>query len=665
VPGSGFLRAMRRATTGSYTLVKSHLLKNKTTVQRLVSKRGGLSEQDAQSYSMSTSGELPTLELAKKQHQKARSLLLKVRKLKQLLSPLPAYEFPITTSKQELVMGSFDRTRGMVKLMSELEPDTVVYALPPGKYKAIEDAHTKAKHLSLEVRDFDVDSMFDSLRIKLSQRQVIDGLEDIVIGLDAIGDLSHDNTFRPLAVQNMVRKAYAIVRALRDLDAETAFPLLSTRLGKLVAQKRPLAWDVVSTTLDTFEETIQLDPVLPLSKVLAGAKLLARMALEVDFLEPMPVVSGISNGFELMQDTFRLLSVAKASTDLTVKTKFLQHLDENIFPHLKSELAFLQGMAMFVAYMPIEQGAHLRRQVTFWETDLERNLTSNPVHFELFGSVEHVVDDALYARFKQLDLRFHPSAKIQIWRAKKSSAPEIVLNCTGTTSYGKDFDARWKEQHVATGALGNVDPFGISKSSAKEAIDNVLRVLKKAGATGDSRITVTGHSQGGAVALRVYYWLKLLGYQNVTCVGFSAPGLDMETVSQMMLLLGVEGAARDVHLVDDPKDWVPTAGEITPFGTKMLVPTTMTQWSWKQFSARWGIVDNRFDDWILGHGTPGLVWRMIHGGPLRHSRETSAFNWNSTVPVVEYGRASTGLVFFKPGPRELALRAREKDESRL
>lgn len=570
----------------------------------------------------------------------------------------------VKAPKGTAVIGSLDARGSTLLTRSVLGPDDIVYGLPQGQYEVLEVVHRNKKTNKVLLGTSGGSTSRttpERTRASVAAAQVLQSLEHVVYGLESMDLLSHDVIDRTLSVSHMYDRASAIVGALDGLDAPTLLPELDLGLRE-VLRTRPRARDVLFTVSEALQKMDAQQAQPSLDVVLAGAKLMAQAALELNFLEPMPWLAGVEDGFERMQHTFKLLSLAKSSEDPSIKARFARHFDEEILPFMRSELAFSQGLAMFLAYMPLEAGTRIRRNVTVWETDASRRLASNAVHFELALTLEHVIDEALLFRFQSMGLGFHPSAKVQFWRSMGSGTPELILSCTGTTSFGKDFDALWKLRNVTTGALGNIDPRGVSNQSVASMLDPLLAQLKKMGATRQSRITVTGHSQGGAVALRIYYVLKMLGYEHVICTAFSAPGLDEETFHMMNFMVGAEDAARDVYMIDDPKDWVPTAGEQTPLGLKLRTPFRSGR------MGRKGIVDSRFDDLMLGHGSPNLVWRMIYGGPPRPSDQLAQFNLNSTKLLVEYFRCSTGGLAFTPSPAErvmAALAKKKKGETDL
>ncbi|MCY1030879.1 hypothetical protein OV207_05375 [Corallococcus sp. BB11-1] len=542
------------------------------------------------------------------------------------------------------------------------EQDLTVFCMPPGNYDIIEshlDGLTTERFTTTR-SSRSSGSVHRSLRESASIPLVMEAMLHMVDGISAMGDLSHDQVDRTLRVSNMLMRASATLHALQELQARSILPDLAVDL--ILALDSPIPADAVLDLMLVHMHRLSLSKT-PVSQdvVMAGAKLLAEVALRMNYLEPMPYLTGVPDGHDRMQWAFKELSLARQSSDPAVKARFVRELNEKVIPYLRSEFSFSQGLAMFLAYLSLEPGIRIERNVTVWESDPALAHKSHARHFELKSTLEQVVGEPLLNRFESMALEFHPAAKIQFWRSMGSSAPEFYVAATGTTSWGKDFDALWKERNVTTGALANVDPLGVAYQGVKAILDPVLQELKKLGATKSSRITVTGHSLGGAVALRLAYMLKALGYEDINCTAFSAPALDEETFEQMNFRIGAEKAAKGIYLIDDPKDYAPGGGYQTPLGLRIRSGFSSSK------GGRLGIVDSQADDLLLGHGTPGQVWRMICGGPILGKDPHAEFNPNSSLWIIRYFRCITGPFIFARSPLEqdmVALARKRKAQAR-
>jgi len=545
--------------------------------------------------------------------------------------------FPTATA----IVGSMDTTGGIVVAGpgSAITAESVVYGAPPGYYEVEEQLGeiTTRKIKRITTRN---KRSPRELRRSVSAVQAVESIVHVVDGLDAMSNLSHDHVDRTLRVASMIQRAGAILVAAQDIDADAILPELSRLLTQLLDLPHTVRPDAILTTVLEYLGPLADGPPIDLTIAVAAAKLLAEAALRVDFVEPLPVFTGAPDGMARMQEAFRRLSLTKASTDPATRAGFVHYFDRDILPFLRSELAFAQGMAMYLSYLALEPGVTIRRNVTYWESNTARAHWQNAGTFKLVRTLEQVVNEDAVHHFASMALEFRPCAKFQYWRSTGAGPHEFYVCTTGTTSDGKDFDQLWKQRGTTTGALANADPLGVGHQGTKAVFDAFVRELTAVGATKDSRITITGHSLGAAVALRLTQYLKILGYRSVICCAFSGPGMDRPTFELMNFTAGAENNARDVFLIDDPKDGIPKSGYGTALGLVNKAPHRTGQY------VRRGVVDSRFDDFLLGHGTPTLVWRMIAGGYAHTTDQVVEFNRDSSYRFIEYFRSSTAPLIF-------------------
>jgi hypothetical protein len=367
-----------------------------------------------------------------------------------------------------------------------------------------------------------------------------------------------------------------------------------------------------------------------------------------------------------MQQTFHMMGVAKSSTNPKAKAEYVEHVRTKVMPNLKSELAIYQAIAMLLGYIPLELGTEIPCRPTVCETDADGSWGPLPSAYKVVGVFTQQISEESFENFKRMGLEWHPSVKVTIWKGRNIKGEDhFIVSFTGTTSYPQ-MDASWKEDDVTTGALGNADPKGISRQGFEAVRDPIVQLLRENGWKLDSKTTVTGHSQGGALALRFYTLAHSLGRDQTKCVAFSAPGLDEETFSVLALHAGLGKSAKNVYMIEDPKDKVPWGGEETPFGTKVAVPYRTARFG------QHGIIPSKFDDLLLGHGTPNLVWLMIYGGPYYPSDKIVEYNRNTAWKAMDFLRHYNWLsktvmsrIAFKASKKELKFAARaEKDKDK-
>jgi hypothetical protein len=216
----------------------------------------------------------------------------------------------------------------------------------------------------------------------------------------------------------------------------------------------------------------------------------------------------------LMTESDRLkadFGKAKSSTDPSEKVAFLRKFNEEYSQNLTGEIEYFQMLAQKLAYLRIQAGQEIACNV-----DTE---TRHGVESQLEG--ERVADEnSDYSGMYQVVARYTnmKSANVLLLLpSDKDTSKNAIITFRGTAA---SIDKQSQQEGESTGVRADLDVNGIGKTAFDLAEPTLRGFLKEARAY--DRITISGHSLGGAMAQRFYAMassecpdkLRLLVYQS-------------------------------------------------------------------------------------------------------------------------------------------------------
>lgn len=261
----------------------------------------------------------------------------------------------------------------------------------------------------------------------------------------------------------------------------------------------------------------------------------------------------------LMTESDRLkadFGKAKSSTDPGEKVAFLRKFNEEYAQHLTGEIEYFQMLAQKLVYLRLEAGQEIACNV-----DTE---TRHGVENQLEG--ERVADEnSDYSGMYQVVARYTnmKSANVLLLLpSDKDPTKNAIITFRGTAA---SIDKRSQQEGESTGVRADLDVKGIGKSAFDLAEPTLRGFLKEAKAY--NRITISGHSLGGAMAQRFYAMassecpdkLRLLVYQ-------SAP-VDRATAEEAKR--NTEGSGAKATRVEAKGDVVTVGGAANVPGTRL------------------------------------------------------------------------------------------------
>jgi hypothetical protein len=203
-------------------------------------------------------------------------------------------------------------------------------------------------------------------------------------------------------------------------------------------------------------------------------------------------------------------STAKKSAHPNDKVKFLKKFNQEYAEHLTGEVEYFQYLTQKLAYLRVQTGQELVNNVdTQNRRGVENQIGEDIRDTESDYSSLYVVA-ARYTNMK--------SANVLLLLPKDGDPKKNAIITFRGTAGGEDGMA--KDQGESRGVRADLDRKGIGKGAFKLAEPTMMQFLKIAKA--HDRITISGHSLGGAMAQRFFAMasrdcpdkLRLLVYQS-------------------------------------------------------------------------------------------------------------------------------------------------------
>ena len=186
------------------------------------------------------------------------------------------------------------------------------------------------------------------------------------------------------------------------------------------------------------------------------------------------------------------LGRAKSSTDPAVKTAFLQEFNRDYAGALSGEVEWFQYVSMKLAYLRLKPGDEI----------------ANHVDTQHLQGIEHKLGQQVsdvnssYSSMYKVDRRYtnKKSASVLLLLPKDGDKTKNAIITFRGTAAG--IDALSKQESESQGVRADLDRKGIGYSAFELAKPTLLQFLDIAKQY--NRITISGHSLGGAMAQRFY-----------------------------------------------------------------------------------------------------------------------------------------------------------------
>jgi hypothetical protein len=467
---------------------------------------------------------------------------------------------------------------------------------------------------------------FDERLLEISRTDAAHSLavEGFWILVQGFGSFGEEGTFerRQYARANALSEAVAICRTLKDVDAGKILKGLEQELYKLAA-----AGDLkgVNSWLSNMEKVLNgIDDPWRYRAMVEAVALVSAQALQLmDEKSPLLEVNGFVGGEALLNEMYSRYDQVKKEESPSAKTGFLDWLSKNVMPKLIDPLTIQQMLGMVIAYIDLPEGAEL----TVYPLGVARVYT-------LRKKVVQRTRLEDYSQFKEKGLPGYGSVSVQIWEGQDVAGNAVVVSVfRGTASISAQDSSAQKEKHT-TGATANGDESGVGHTGFVNKRGEYAQAVLTVDPRKKKRHYVIGHSLGGATSFDGFACLTMHGFK-ARYVGFNAPGTNHSTFGMLSRFLTPEKLASLVTLVTDGKDWIPTAGNLTPFGRVIR--------NWTKYTGRSGLLPIKFDDWVLGHGSINLIIRALVGARYREEVWHAA---NSTISIIEHLRPSFAYFIF-------------------
>lgn len=245
------------------------------------------------------------------------------------------------------------------------------------------------------------------------------------------------------------------------------------------------------------------------------------------------------------------LATAKASKDPQVKRRFLKHFSDNYAPMLKGEVEFFQYLSHELAYLKLEAGDSI--------SGLDINTTSEN---------EKGIDEILGDDQNQTDTESSYASEYKVAKTYNNQAglnATMMLPADGDTSKnaivsfrGTGGSAGTKSDDQATGVLADIDPTGVGRTAFNKGEGVMTEWAAEAAKFG--RITITGHSLGGAMAQRFYALASSTAPEKLRLLTYQAAGIDMATAAKVTGKKDPQRKGAKSTRVNARGDLVPHAG---------------------------------------------------------------------------------------------------------
>jgi|GEM_PF-3276000 len=254
---------------------------------------------------------------------------------------------------------------------------------------------------------------------------------------------------------------------------------------------------------------------------------------------------------------------ARSSNDPLIKTQFLEYFSEHYAPHLKGEIEYFQFLAQKIAYMDLQPGDLIGANIDTEDgSKLDEMLEKN-------GMDKASDEKSTYSTKYVVESKYSNDAGLNAFLilpsdGNKAENAIVLFRGTGSNTMGK-------KRGEASGALADTDYGGVGRV----AFYNGLKVMKGWLETAKeyNRITISGHSLGGALAERFYVMASKSAPSQLRLLTYQGAAIDrLGTVGDVM-------GERDPQKKGAKATRVVARGDIVPLGGMAHVPGQKVNYS--------------------------------------------------------------------------------------
>lgn len=263
------------------------------------------------------------------------------------------------------------------------------------------------------------------------------------------------------------------------------------------------------------------------------------------------------------EDLTKRAEEAENTSDPLIKAQFLKYFSEHYAPHLTGEIEYFQFLAQKVAYMDLQPGDLIGANIdtkggSKIDEMLEKNKMDKASDEKSTYSTQYVVESK-YSN----DAGLNAFLVLPSDGNKKENAI-VLFRGTGSNTMGK-------ERGESSGVMADTDYGGVGRV----AFYNGLKVMKGWLDTAKdyNRITISGHSLGGALAERFYVMASKSVPDKLRLLTYQGAAIDrLGTVGDVM-------GEKDPQKKGAKATRVVARGDIVPLGGMAHVPGQKLKYS--------------------------------------------------------------------------------------
>lgn len=263
------------------------------------------------------------------------------------------------------------------------------------------------------------------------------------------------------------------------------------------------------------------------------------------------------------EDLEKRADEAEKTNDPLIKVQFLEYFSKHYAPHLTGELEYFQFLAQKVAYMDLQPGDLLGANIDTKEGSkidkmLEEEGMDKASDEESTYSTQYVVE-AKYSN----DAGLNAFLVLPADGNKEENAVILFRGTGGNTMGGK--------RGEASGAMADTDYGGVGRVAFHNGLKTMQGWLETASEY--NRITISGHSLGGAMAERFYVMASKTVPGKLRLLTYQGAAIDrLSTVGDVM-------GEKDPQKKGAKATRVVARGDIVPLGGMAHVPGQKVKYS--------------------------------------------------------------------------------------
>ncbi|MEO0564614.1 MAG: hypothetical protein AAF125_21095 [Chloroflexota bacterium] len=257
---------------------------------------------------------------------------------------------------------------------------------------------------------------------------------------------------------------------------------------------------------------------------------------------------------------------ARSAKDPLIKAQFLEYFSEHYAPHLTGEIEYFQFLAQKIAYMDLQPGDLLGTNIdTDGGSKVDKMLEEN-------GMDKASDEKSNYSSQYVVESKYSNPAGLNaflILPADGNMDDNAIVLFRGTGS-----NAMGKKRGEASGVLADTDYGGVGRVAFYRGLKVMQGWLDTAKEY--KRITISGHSLGGAMAERFYSMASKEAPSKLRLLTYQGAAIDrISTVGDVM-------GEKDPQKKGAKATRIVARGDIVPLGGMAHVPSQKVKYSNKK-----------------------------------------------------------------------------------